>query len=64
MLIKDGKIEFIGTTADAEAKAKKGTKIVDVGGKTILPGMHDVHLHPLEAGSEIGGTCGMTPDTR
>ena len=65
MLVKDGKIAFIGTEAEAEGLIVDGeTKVVDVGGMTILPGMHDVHLHPLEAGSTIGGTCGMKPDTR
>lgn len=26
-------------------------------GKLILPGLHDVHMHPLEASSSAGGNC-------
>lgn len=38
-------------------------KVYDLDGATILPGIHDVHLHPLEAGSEVGGTCELPVDT-
>ena len=34
--------------------------MVNVQGNVILPGMHDVHIHPLESGSEVGGTCMLT----
>ncbi len=32
-------------------------QIVDLGGLAVLPGFHDVHMHPLEVGSPVGGTC-------
>ena len=32
-------------------------------GRLRLPGIHDVHMHPLEAGSPIGGGCYLDPLT-
>lgn len=29
----------------------------------MLPGLHDVHMHPLEASSQISGTCKLKKDT-
>jgi predicted amidohydrolase YtcJ len=39
------------------------SKIYDLQGATVLPGINDVHVHPLEAGSEAGGTCELPQDT-
>jgi predicted amidohydrolase YtcJ len=63
MVVENGKIVYLGSNKGAMAYKKKtsdgydSTKVVDVGGNVILPGMHDVHVHPLESGSEVGGTC-------
>ena len=53
--VKDGRIVFVGS--DAEALKHKGpnTKLIDAGGKTILPGLSDSHTHPTGAAtSELG----------
>jgi hypothetical protein len=46
LAVKDGKILAVGTRADVE-KAHKGasTSIIDLGGKTLLPGFIDGHSH-------------------
>ena len=46
LAVKDGKILAVGARADVE-KAHKGaaTRIVDLGGKTLLPGFLDAHSH-------------------
>lgn len=65
MVIEDGKIVFLGTNEEAlRWEIPLSTKIVDTGGYTILPGMHDVHIHPLEAGSMVAGTCILPQATR
>jgi imidazolonepropionase-like amidohydrolase len=40
VLIEDGRIVEVGTGLD-------GDESVDVGGKTLLPGLFDCHVHPL-----------------
>jgi predicted amidohydrolase YtcJ len=44
--VKDGKILMAGTTAEVEAMHKTSkTKIVDLAGKTLVPGFIDAHSH-------------------
>lgn len=46
--VKDGRISKVGITAEISKTATERTKVIDVGGKTILPGFVDSHTH-LEA---------------
>ncbi|MEN5308101.1 amidohydrolase [Chryseobacterium cucumeris] len=43
--IKDGKILFAGTKSDAERFSEPATKMINLNGKTLLPGFIDVHGH-------------------
>ncbi|HSE22674.1 MAG TPA: amidohydrolase [Pyrinomonadaceae bacterium] len=43
--VKGDRIIFVGTNADAEKYAGKGTKVVNLQGKTVLPGFTDAHQH-------------------
>lgn len=52
LVIRDGMIEFVGSTVEASEFAVQGTQIIDLAGKMLMPGFHDVHIHPLESGSE------------
>ncbi len=49
--IKDGKIAAAGTS-EAILKAERGTqtRVIDLKGRTVLPGLIDAHVHPLGAG--------------
>jgi len=55
--IRDGKIVAVGTDR-AVGAAERGpkTEVIDLQGKTVLPGLVDAHVHALEAGlSEFRG---------
>lgn len=60
--IKDGVFAFVGSDEDIEAYIGTSTRVIDMQGKTVLPGLHDVHQHPLEAGSPVAGTCILDMD--
>jgi len=48
--IKDGKILAAGTRIDVERSSKgKGTRMVDLGGRTMLPGFLDPHSHYINS---------------
>ncbi|RLE72155.1 MAG: amidohydrolase, partial [Thermoprotei archaeon] len=49
------KIISVGSEAKVLADAGKNAKIVDLDGKTVLPGFHDCHSHPIDFGLKISG---------
>jgi predicted amidohydrolase YtcJ len=53
MAVREGRIVAVGS--DAEVLALKGadTQVVDLGGKTVLPGLIDSHVHSAAAMTEF-----------
>ena len=47
VLIKDGKIESIGTEAEILEFDNWQTNIVDLNGQTMMPGLIEAHCHPI-----------------
>ena len=45
--IKDGKFLVVGSNADVEAVTGDRTEVVDVGGRFVMPGIVDLHVHPF-----------------
>ncbi len=45
MLVRNGRIEAIGTTSTLEAAAPKSVHIVNLNGQTVMPGFIDPHTH-------------------
>jgi len=45
--IKGNKIVFVGTDADLEKIIDKNTLVYDLGGRTLMPGLIDTHIHPF-----------------
>jgi predicted amidohydrolase YtcJ len=43
--IKGDRILFVGSNSEAEKYVGSNTRVVDLGGKTMLPGMTDAHHH-------------------
>src|SRR3569833_122640 len=48
--IKRGVIIAIGDAATVDRYKGPGTKVIDLQGATVLPGLHDMHVHPMGAG--------------
>ena len=48
MAVKDGRIVEVGNEAQVRASAGPGTKMIDLKGRTVLPGLVDVHDHPYD----------------
>jgi predicted amidohydrolase YtcJ len=48
--VRDGRIEYVGTNAAAKTLAGPATKIVDLQGRMVMPGLVDGHMHPLSGG--------------
>jgi len=52
LVITDGVIEYVGSDIGAAKFQTNLAKVIDLSGKMIMPGFHDVHIHPLESGSD------------
>ncbi len=48
--VRDGIIITVGDAQAANARRGAKTQVVNLHGATVLPGLHDVHVHPLFAG--------------
>lgn len=48
--IKDGKILATGSDAEIRRDADSRTRVIDLGGREVIPGLMDSHLHALRAG--------------
>ena len=53
MLLCDGRIAAIGNRADVEALKTAETRVIDAGGKTVLPGLSENHLHLFSGAAEL-----------
>ncbi len=51
MLIRDGKIIQVGSNESIQATASDEAELIDLEDSMVMPGIHDVHLHALEAAS-------------
>ncbi len=48
--VRDGEILAVGSNAEISAMAGPDTNLTDLGGRMMMPGIHDTHAHPVDAG--------------
>ncbi len=53
--VRDGRIAVVGTRRDAEAAARRGCRVIDAGGRLLLPGFNDNHAHFMDGGFQLQG---------
>jgi hypothetical protein len=51
--IKDGRFVFVGSDQDANDYIGEATKVININGKTVLPGLIDSHLHYSGVGTRL-----------
>jgi predicted amidohydrolase YtcJ len=49
LAVRDGKISSLGSTREIRALAGPTTRVVELGGRTVIPGLIDSHLHAVRA---------------
>ena len=50
LAVKDGKIQAVGSNAQVLKLKSARTQVIDAGGKTVIPGLNDSHLHVIREG--------------
>ncbi len=48
--IKDGKVDAAASNDEILQQSGPATKVIDVGGRTVIPGLNDSHMHPIRGG--------------
>jgi predicted amidohydrolase YtcJ len=51
--IKGDRIVYVGTDAGALAYRGPATRVIDAGGRAVVPGLHDAHGHVLGLGDQL-----------
>jgi predicted amidohydrolase YtcJ len=51
--VRDGVIVAVGAPDDVAGLIAPGTEVVDTTGMLVVPGFHDAHVHPVQAGVEL-----------
>jgi predicted amidohydrolase YtcJ len=50
LAIRDGKIAAVGSNSDIRKQAGPRTRVIDLQGRTVIPGLIDSHIHAIRAG--------------
>ena len=50
LAVRRGVIVAVGEEAAVTAYKGAGTRVIDLAGATVIPGLHDMHIHPTGAG--------------
>jgi len=54
LAVSDGRIVALGKSAEIKRLAGKDTRVVDLGGRTVIPGLIDSHMHAIRAALSYG----------
>jgi len=55
VLVEGDRIVFVGTNDEVKSRIDNSTEVIDLGGKFMMPGFNDAHLHFLSGGFYLMG---------
>ena len=53
LAVRDGRIVFVGSDAEAKVLGGPGARVIDLHGATVMPGFVDAHTHLLSLGTSL-----------
>ena len=53
--VASGRIVRVGTDAEIRRMASPSTRVIDAGGRLVLPGFNDAHVHLVWGAEELVG---------
>ncbi|HEY8211276.1 MAG TPA: amidohydrolase [Myxococcaceae bacterium] len=61
LAVRGGRIQAVGSSADVLALAGPGTRRVDLGGRALIPGFNDAHIHVWKVGDLLTRQLDLRP---
>ena len=61
LLVRGTKIEAVGSDRELGARRRSGTRVIDLRGRTVIPGIVDSHAHVLYGAYALHGLNLSTP---
>lgn len=62
MDVRGQKIVRIGTRKQAKAWPRSAARVIDLAGRTVMPGLYDMHVHPVLQAKGDEGRCRIPQD--
>lgn len=59
LAVHGGRVAALGTNADTQRLARSGTEIIDAGGRMVLPGFQDTHIHLQDSGQAFAQNANL-----
>jgi len=53
LAVRGGRVAFAGSDAEVRALGWRGARVIDLAGRTVIPGMVDAHAHLLGLGTSL-----------
>jgi predicted amidohydrolase YtcJ len=53
LAVRNGRIAYVGSTAAAKAMSGPATRVINLHGRMLMPGLVDGHMHPLQGGIQL-----------
>ncbi len=57
MAVSNGKIVAVGSNAEIAKLVGDNTKVFNLNKRMVMPGIHDMHMHPMQAGMKYNFHC-------
>jgi len=57
--VKNGKIIKVGSNGEIQSYIGDSTEVIDAKDKLVLPGFHDLHMHPSVVANRFAAGCGL-----
>lgn len=54
-----GRVLALGDSREMRALARPGARVIDCGGRMVLPGLQDTHIHLQDSGFDYGGSAAL-----
>ncbi|MEI3613801.1 amidohydrolase [Pseudogracilibacillus sp. SO30301A] len=63
LLVKNGKIEVVGSNEEIKRFITPNTEVIDLQGKTVIPGLQEMHIHAITGAYQKFNECQLPQDS-